>query len=55
MSEWAGRGWGAGRGKVKAVMGEYRSQMTLMDHEKMLAFALREQQLQEILSRGGRC
>ena len=24
-----------------------------MDHEKMLAFALREQQLQEILSRGG--
>ena len=25
----------------------------LMDHEKMLAFALREQQLQEILSRGG--
>ena len=55
MSEWGG---GGGRGRERQGQGsDGGAQITndLMDHEKMLAFALREQQLQEILSRGGMC
>lgn len=45
--------WGARERQGQGSDGGAQITDDLRDHEKMLAFALREQQLQEILSRGG--